>query len=98
MQALAATHGGPWRPRRCLRGLRALGALPHRTTAAVTDTVPNARAPLPALWLTEREADLLPVGYFHVVFTLPTEIADIALRQNKADRLLFCCSARRRRR
>jgi hypothetical protein len=34
-------------------------------------------------WLAEREADLLPVGYFHVVFTLPTEIADIA-GQNKA--------------
>jgi hypothetical protein len=28
-------------------------------------------------------ADLLPIGYFHVVFTLPTEIADIAW-QNKA--------------
>jgi len=34
-------------------------------------------------WLAEREADLLPVGYFHVVFTLPAEIADIAV-QNKA--------------
>ena len=34
-------------------------------------------------WLAEREADLLPVGYFHVVFTLPTEVADIAF-QNKA--------------
>jgi hypothetical protein len=34
-------------------------------------------------WLGEREADLLPVGYFHVVFTLPAEVADIAL-QNKA--------------
>jgi Phage integrase family len=34
-------------------------------------------------WLSEREADLLPVGYFHVVFTLPTEVADIAV-QNKA--------------
>lgn len=33
-------------------------------------------------WLAEREDDLLPVGYFHVVFTLPTEIADIAF-QNK---------------
>lgn len=33
-------------------------------------------------WLAEREADLLPVGYFHVVFTLPARIADIAL-QNK---------------
>ena len=34
-------------------------------------------------WLAAREADLLPVGYFHVVFTLPAEIADIA-GQNKA--------------
>ncbi len=34
-------------------------------------------------WLAEREADLLPVGYFHVVFTLPAEVADIA-GQNKA--------------
>jgi len=29
------------------------------------------------------EADLLPVGYFHVVFTLPIEVADIAFH-NKA--------------
>jgi putative transposase/transposase-like zinc-binding protein len=34
-------------------------------------------------WLAERQADLLPVGYFHVVFTLPAEIADIAYH-NKA--------------
>jgi hypothetical protein len=34
-------------------------------------------------WLAEREAELLPVGYFHVVFTLPGPIADIAY-QNKA--------------
>ncbi len=33
-------------------------------------------------WLAEREADLLPVGYFHVVFTLPAEVAAIA-HQNK---------------
>jgi len=34
-------------------------------------------------WLAARAADLLPVGYFHVVFTLPAEIAPIAY-QNKA--------------
>jgi hypothetical protein len=34
-------------------------------------------------WLAAREADLLPTGYFHVVFTLPAEIADIAWH-NKA--------------
>jgi hypothetical protein len=34
-------------------------------------------------WLAEREAGLLPVPYYHVVFTLPGPIADIAY-QNKA--------------
>ena len=34
-------------------------------------------------WLTEREADLLPVGYFHVVFTVPAAVAAIAFG-NKA--------------
>ena len=34
-------------------------------------------------WLAARETDLLPVGYFHLVFTLPAEIATIAY-QNKA--------------
>jgi ssDNA-binding Zn-finger/Zn-ribbon topoisomerase 1 len=34
-------------------------------------------------WLAEREAELLPVPYFHVVFSLPAQIADIAY-QNKA--------------
>ena len=34
-------------------------------------------------WLAAREADLLPVGYFHVVFTLPAQISPIAY-QNKA--------------
>ena len=45
-------------------------------------------------WLAEREAELLPVGYFHVVFTLPTPIADIAYH-NKAViyDLLFKASA-----
>jgi Putative transposase/Transposase zinc-binding domain len=44
---------------------------------------PKCQGAAARAWLAEREADLLPVGYFHVVFTLPVEIADIAL-QNKA--------------
>jgi len=45
-------------------------------------------------WLAAREADLLPVPYYHVVFTLPAAIADIAY-QNKAAiyDLLFKASA-----
>src|SRR5919109_3719053 len=35
-------------------------------------------------WLADREAELLPVPYYHVVFTLPAPIADIAY-QNKAE-------------
>lgn len=34
-------------------------------------------------WLADREAELLPVPYYHVVFTLPAVIADVAY-QNKA--------------
>ncbi len=34
-------------------------------------------------WLADREAELLPVPYYHVVFTLPAAIGDIAY-QNKA--------------
>ncbi len=34
-------------------------------------------------WLTDRQADLLPVPYFHVVFTVPAEVAEIAFH-NKA--------------
>jgi len=44
---------------------------------------PKCQAAAARAWLAERKADLLPVGYFHVVFTLPAEIADIAW-QNKA--------------
>jgi hypothetical protein len=34
-------------------------------------------------WLAEREAELLPVPYFHAVYTLPAAVADIAY-QNEA--------------
>lgn len=44
---------------------------------------PRCQGAAARVWLAEREADLLPVGYFHVVFTLPAEVADIAW-QNKA--------------
>jgi hypothetical protein len=44
---------------------------------------PKCQGAAARTWLAEREADLLPVGYFHVVFTLPAEVTDIAF-QNKA--------------
>ena len=36
-----------------------------------------------AQWLAERQAELLPAPYFHVVFTLPVPVGEIAF-QNKA--------------
>ena len=44
---------------------------------------PKCQGTAARAWLAEREADLLPVGYFHVVFTLPDEVAEIAFH-NKA--------------
>jgi hypothetical protein len=47
-----------------------------------------------AAWLAARQADLLPVPYFHVVFTLPASVAEIAF-QNKevAYTILFKAAA-----
>ena len=39
---------------------------------------PKCQGAAARTWLEAREADLLPVGYFHVVFTLPAEVAAIA--------------------
>jgi hypothetical protein len=44
---------------------------------------PKCQGAARSAWLAAREADLLPVPYFHVVFTLPAPIAAIAF-QNKA--------------
>ena len=44
---------------------------------------PKCQAAAAKQWLAERQAELLPVPYFHVVFTLPAAIADLAY-QNKA--------------
>src|SRR5215218_5360245 len=37
---------------------------------------PKCQGAAARTWLAACEADLLPVGYFHVVFTLPAEVAD----------------------
>jgi hypothetical protein len=44
---------------------------------------PKCQGTARAEWLAERQGELLPVPYFHVVFTLPAPIAAIAF-QNKA--------------
>ena len=44
---------------------------------------PKCQAAAARRWLKDREAELLPVAYYHVVFTLPAAIGAIAF-QNKA--------------
>jgi hypothetical protein len=43
---------------------------------------PKCQAVAAKQWLADRQAELLPVPYFHVVFTLPRPIADIAYQNN----------------
>lgn len=44
---------------------------------------PKCQSSAAKRWLNERQADLLPVEYYHVVFTLPAPLGEIAY-QNKA--------------
>ena len=44
---------------------------------------PKCQGQARAKWLADRQAELLPVPYFHLVFTLPAPIAEVAF-QNKA--------------
>ena len=55
---------------------------------------PKCQGPAARDWMAARAEDLLPVEYFHVVFTLPAEIARIAYWNKKAIYdLLFSASA-----
>jgi Putative transposase/Transposase zinc-binding domain len=70
-----------------------LGGHVLRCEGCGTDTVaynscrnrhcPKCQSSAAQRWLEARQADLLPVAYYHVVFTLPAPIADIAY-YNKA--------------
>jgi len=44
---------------------------------------PKCQAAASRQWLAEREAELLPVPYFHVVYTLPSELRHIAYQNRR---------------
>jgi hypothetical protein len=55
---------------------------------------PKCQALAKAEWLADRQAELLPVGYFHTVFTLPHELNDLlAANQRVLYALLFHTAA-----
>ena len=45
---------------------------------------PKCQATARAKWLAERQAELLPVPYFHVLFTLPQQIGRLALQNPRS--------------
>ena len=44
---------------------------------------PTCQGHKQATWIKKRMAELLPVGYFHVVFTLPSELNAVSLQHPK---------------
>ena len=56
---------------------------------------PKCQAMARAAWLEKRQSELLPVPYFHVVFTLPHELGPLALQNKRVVYgLLFRAAAR----
>lgn len=65
-----------------VEGCRACGAVRVAYNSCRNRHCPKCQGAIARDWLEARAGDLLPVPYFHVVFTLPAEIAAIAF-QNK---------------
>jgi hypothetical protein len=55
---------------------------------------PKCQSTAKERWIEQRKAELLPIPYFHAVFTVPPAIAEIALRNKKTVfQILFRTSA-----
>ena len=73
-------HGGAGRPcRKC----NDCGQLRIAYNSCRNRHCPKCQGLARAQWLADRQSELLPVPYFHVVFTVPPPLAEIALH-NKA--------------
>ena len=72
-----ATLGGPVKYYDCGHRVPVYNSCSNRSC-------PKCQGAARAMWLAEREAELLPVEeYFHVVFTLPQQLAALALQNVK---------------
>jgi hypothetical protein len=65
-----------------VEGCRSCGAIRVAYNSCRNRHCPKCQGAVARDWLAARASELLPVPYFHVVFTLPAEIAPIAF-QNK---------------
>lgn len=66
-----------------VEGCRACGVVRVAYNSCRNRHCPKCQGAAARDWLEARAGDLLPVPYFHVVFTLPTEIASIAFQNKK---------------
>jgi len=66
-----------------VEGCRACGAVRVAYNSCRNRHCPKCQGAVARDWLEARAGDLLPVPYFHVVFTLPAKIASIAFQNKK---------------
>lgn len=66
-----------------VEGCRACGTVRVAYNSCRNRHCPKCQGAVARDWLEARAGDLLPVPYFHVVFTLPAEIASIAFQNKK---------------
>jgi hypothetical protein len=66
-----------------VEGCRACGTVRVAYNSCRNRHCPKCQGAVARDWLEARAGDLLPVPYFHVVFTLPAEIAAIAFQNKK---------------
>ncbi len=66
-----------------VEGCRACGVVRVAYNSCRNRHCPKCQGTVARDWLEARAGDLLPVPYFHVVFTLPAEIASIAFQNKK---------------
>ena len=67
-----------------VEGCRTCGTMHVAYNSCRNRHCPKCQGAVARDWLEARADDLLPVPYFHVVFTLPAEIATIAFQNKKA--------------
>lgn len=66
-----------------VEGCRSCGVVRVAYNSCRNRHCPKCQGAVARDWLEARAGDLLPVPYFHVVFTLPAEIASIAFQNKK---------------
>lgn len=72
----------------------ACGLIRHAYNSCRNRHCPKCQGQARAQWLAARQAELLPVEYFHVVFTMPAPIAEIAFHnKSKIYDILFRAAA-----